>query len=29
MMRYLGMKTDLALTDVAAMQFMPATPVLP
>lgn len=29
MMRYLGMKTDLALTDVAAPQFAPATPVLP
>ncbi|HZO25187.1 MAG TPA: ABC transporter substrate-binding protein [Chloroflexota bacterium] len=29
MMRYLGMKSDLALTDVAAPQFTPATPVLP
>jgi len=29
MMRYLGMKTDLALTDISAMQVTPATPVLP
>jgi NitT/TauT family transport system substrate-binding protein len=29
MMRYLGMKTDLAMTDIAAPQFTPATPVLP
>jgi NitT/TauT family transport system substrate-binding protein len=29
MMRYLGMKTDLALTDLAAAQFTPTTPVLP
>jgi ABC-type nitrate/sulfonate/bicarbonate transport system substrate-binding protein len=29
MMRYLGMKTDLALTDVSSMQFTPATPVMP
>jgi NitT/TauT family transport system substrate-binding protein len=29
MMRYLGMKTDLPLTDVSTMQFAPATPVVP
>jgi NitT/TauT family transport system substrate-binding protein len=29
MMRYLGMKTDLAPTDIAAPQFTPTTPVLP
>ena len=29
MMRYLGMKMDLPLTDVATVQFTPATPVLP
>ena len=29
MMRYLGMKSDLALTDVSTAQFTPATPVLP
>jgi NitT/TauT family transport system substrate-binding protein len=29
MMRYLGMKTDLAVTDVSTMQFTPATPVMP
>jgi NitT/TauT family transport system substrate-binding protein len=29
MTRYLGMKSDLALTDVAATQFVPATPVMP
>jgi NitT/TauT family transport system substrate-binding protein len=29
MMRYLGMKSDLALTDMAATQYVPATPVMP
>jgi len=28
-MRYLGMKTDLASSDIAAPQFTPTTPVLP
>lgn len=29
MLRYLGMKTDIAASDVTTMQFTPATPVLP
>ena len=29
MMRYLGMKTDLPLTDIAATSTLPATPVMP